>query len=418
MRARYQRGYLRIAHRKTGPDCWEFLWRDNDLTGQRVRHKTVIGTVQQYPNFEDAWQASNGLRVSINEARNRQPEQSVTVGDLVDHYTSTELSDDPSDGGKSHATKTVYKNFLARWVKPVWGSLNIRSVRTTAIEKWLHQLKRADGDPLAPATKAKIRNVMSVLFNHALRYEWLEQSKNPILLVRQGAKRQSIPECLEAEELSALLSHLSDCFRVMVLLDAATGLRRSELLALKWEDIDFERLQINVQRSIYMNVVGHCKTEASRRPVPLDMTLAAALWTWKQDSAYRRPDDWVFASPHSRGRNPYWPDILLSRVVRPAAARAGIQKHITWHTFRRSFATMLMANGENVKVVQELLRHANCRCTLEIYSQARLEAKRDAQHRVVEMIVPQMDEATAQPCDYLLRRAERQTELPSRGTLD
>jgi integrase len=49
---------------------------------------------------------------------------------------------------------------------------------------------------------------------------------------------------------------------------------------------------------------------------------------------------------------------------------------------------MLMANGENVKVVQELMRHANCRCTLEIYSQARLEAKRDAQRRVVEMIIP------------------------------
>jgi hypothetical protein len=48
---------------------------------------------------------------------------------------------------------------------------------------------------------------------------------------------------------------------------------------------------------------------------------------------------------------------------------------------------MLMANGENVKVVQELMRHANCRCTLEIYSQARLQSKRDAQHRVVEMII-------------------------------
>ena len=73
--------------------------------------------------------------------------------------------------------------------------------------------------------------------------------------------------------------------------------------------------------------------------------------------------------------------VLLRRV-------AGIQKHIGWHTFRHSFSTMLIANGENVKVVQELLRHSNCRCTLEIYSQARVEAKRDAQHRIIEMIVP------------------------------
>src|SRR5271157_4858588 len=320
MRARYQRGYLRLGHRKTGPDCWEFLWWDIELSGQRVRRKAVIGTVQQYPNIEEAWQASNGLRVSINEARNRQQEQLVTVADLVDHYTRTELGGDPSDGGKSHATRTVYRNFLARWVRPAWGSLNIRAVRTTAVEQWLRQLMRADGGPLAPSTKAKIRNVMSVLFNHAIRQEWLEQGKNPILLVRQSAQRQSIPEYLEPEELRVLLSQLDRCFRVMVLLDAATGLRRSELLALKWEDVDFERLQINVRRSIYLNVVGNCKTEASRKPVPLDLTLAAELWSWKQDSVYRQPQDWVFASPHSRGRNPYWPDILLSFACDPPSS--------------------------------------------------------------------------------------------------
>jgi hypothetical protein len=69
--------------------------------------------------------------------------------------------------------------------------------------------------------------------------------------------------------------------------------------------------------------------------------------------------------PAYPGKTPYWPDILLSRVVRPAVARAGIQKHVGWHTFRHSFSTMLIANGENVKVVQELMRHSNCRCTLE-----------------------------------------------------
>ena len=85
-----------------------------------------------------------------------------------------------------------------------------------------------------------------------------------------------------------------------------------------------------------------------------------------------QPHDWMFASPRSKGKSPYWPDMLLSRVVRPAVARAGIQKHVAWHTFRHSVSTMLIANGENVKVVQELMRHSNCRCTLEIYSQARL----------------------------------------------
>ena len=260
--------------------------------------------------------------------------------------------------GKSYATRTVYKNFLARWVRPAWGSLNIRAVRTTAVEQWLRQLTRADGGPLAPSTKAKIRNVMSVLFNHAIRYEWLEQGRNPILLVRQGAKRQTIPEYLEPEELRALLSQLDHCFRVMVLLDAATGLRRSELLALKWEDIDFERLQINVRRSIYLNVVGNCKTEASRKPVPLDLTLASELWTWKQDSAYGKLNDWIFASPHSRGRNPYWPDILLARVVRPAAApRRDSEAHWLAHVSAQLFNH---ADGERREHKSGAGTHASC----------------------------------------------------------
>jgi integrase len=249
-------------------------------------------------------------------------------------------------------------------------------------------LLRVDGRTLANSTKAKIRNLMSVLYNHAIRHEWLEQGRNPILLVRQSAKRQRIPDWLEPEELSALLSQLDRCFRVMIFLDPSTGLRRSELLALKWGDVEFDNLQIIVQRSIYGNVVGNCKTEASKKPVPMDPILAAELWAWKQHSSYSQPYDWVFASPRTKGKNPYWPDSILSSVIRPALARSGIQKHVVWHTFRHSFSTILIGNGENVKVVQEFMRHSNCRCTLEIYSQARIQAKREAQHRVIQMIVP------------------------------
>jgi hypothetical protein len=90
------------------------------------------------------------------------------------------LDIDLGNEGNSHATRTIYKAFLARWVRPAWGSLNIRGVRTTAVEHWLRQLIRADGSPMAPPTKAKIRNLMSTLFNHAIRYEMLEQGRNPL----------------------------------------------------------------------------------------------------------------------------------------------------------------------------------------------------------------------------------------------
>src|SRR5260370_38768332 len=122
MRVRYQRGYLRLGQRKTGPDRWEFLWWDSEPSGVRVRRKAVIGTVLQYPNLENAWQASNGLRVSINETRNRQREQTIIVADLVDHYIRTELPADQVAGGKSHATNTVHRDFRARLVKRTGGA--------------------------------------------------------------------------------------------------------------------------------------------------------------------------------------------------------------------------------------------------------------------------------------------------------
>ena len=132
--------------------------------------------------------------------------------------------------------------------------MNIRDVRTVAVERWLGQLQRQDGETLANSTKAKIRNLMSVLFNHAIRYEWLEQGKNPITLVRQSALRQLTPEVLEAHEIQSLLSQLDSPFQIMVLLDVTTGLRRSELFALKWSDFDFWNLTININRSIFQGV--------------------------------------------------------------------------------------------------------------------------------------------------------------------
>ena len=142
-----------------------------------------------------------------------------------------------------------------------------------------------------------------VLFNHAIRYEWLEQGRNPIKLVRQSAKRKSIPEVLDPNEIQGLLLQLDSCFRLMVMLDVTTGLRRSELFALKWLDVDFSNLTIDVQRSIYLGKIGNCKTEASRKPVPLDERVAADLWLWKQSSKYRNPTTGYLPALASTGNN-------------------------------------------------------------------------------------------------------------------
>ncbi len=236
----------------------------------------------------------------------------------------------------------------------------LNEVKAVAVEEWLSQLSMACG------TKAKLRNIMSAIFKHAMRHEWAD--KNPISLVRQSAKREVIPAVLDLAEISALLRTLEHPFRQMVFLAAATGLRASELLALQWRDVCFDSLEICLGRGVVHQVIGDLKTEASRKPLPLDPDLAQSLLVWRRVSPFNRQTDWVFASPDMEGKQPYWPENLLRRHIRPAARRCGINKRIGWHTFRHSYATHLKANGEDVKVVQESLRHANSRITLDTYA--------------------------------------------------
>jgi integrase len=76
--------------------------------------------------------------------------------------------------------------------------------------------------------------------------------------------------------------------------------------------------------------------------------------------------------------------------IQPVIKRLGIPKRVSWHTFRRTYTTMLHANGEDVKVVQELLRHSSVKVTMGIYAQAQMPAKGAAQQKAVEMIRPDM----------------------------
>jgi site-specific recombinase XerD len=69
--------------------------------------------------------------------------------------------------------------------------------------------------------------------------------------------------------------------------------------------------------------------------------------------------------------------------IQPVVRKLGIKKRVSWHTFRHTYSTLLKANGEDVKVVQELLRHGSSRITLDVYTQAQMPAKRAAQQRIV-----------------------------------
>jgi integrase len=111
-----------------------------------------------------------------------------------------------------------------------------------------------------------------------------------------------------------------------------------------------------------------------------------SLWAWKQRSPYQAFGDWVFASPHTKGKQPYWPGTLWRYYGKPALKRAGVTKQVSYHTFRHTFGTLLNANGENPKVVQELLRHASLKVTTDVYMQAVSPQKREAQGNLVRLV--------------------------------
>jgi integrase len=192
------------------------------------------------------------------------------------------------------------------------------------------------------------------LFNHACRYELFDH--NPMRFVRQGAKRRSAPDVLTAAEIRALVNHLALRERTLVLLAASTGLRQSELFGLKWRDVDFERGELSVTRSIVFGVVGRCKTESSQKPVPLHPHLGDALLNWQKTCRFTNYDDWIFASRLHKGRRPYWGASILRKYVRPVAESLNIQKRIGWRTFRHSYSTLLRSVGAELKVMQELMR--------------------------------------------------------------
>ena len=131
------------------------------------------------------------------------------------------------------------------------------------------------------------------------------------------------------------------------------------------------------------------ETESSCRPVPLHPLVLNALLEWRAKSPYSTDVGFLFPSVRFKGSKPLSPDSILEKRIRPALAMIGVVgRHIGWHSFRHSLATNLRSLGVDIKVAQEFMRHSSCRTTLDIYTRAVDQRKRDASLNVVEMMLP------------------------------
>ncbi len=162
MRSRYQRGNVTLKKRK-GPDVWEFRWYEPN---GRLRSR-LLGTLEQYPTKQDAQCAADPFRLEINsELPKAVP---TTVAALIGRY----LNDEVEMGPIGICNAQELRNLFAEMGETQDVNTGfLEQVRTMGVEQWLRVL------PLAPKSKVNVRNVLHVLFECAIRWEFVRD--NPI----------------------------------------------------------------------------------------------------------------------------------------------------------------------------------------------------------------------------------------------
>lgn len=385
---RYNRGMLRKEKRAIGT-VWVFRWSE-EVNGRRRQHKDVIGTTKQFPTETAANKAADRLRCQLNENKQELSLRAMTFGELINHYLNHELP------RLSKSARKANKSYIKNWIEPNWHGHLASGMKTMQIQEWLDRIQRPDG------TKLKIKNVLSAIFSHGVRWELVE--RNPVCGqggspghrgastgVRQSNRVSIRRVILAPHVVRQTLEQLPLREATMALVDAVTALRASELIALKWKHVGWET---GVLHSEFAFVEGELKETKSRsNPLPLAQPVLEVLGLWREHTPYRWEDDWIFASPHYHGKTPYTYQILFRRHIRPVIERvSGIKSSkeapIGWHTLRRSLATLLISNGENVKVAQSQLRHTTPKITLDLYAQAVSTDQQEAHKKVVQMMLP------------------------------
>lgn len=193
-----QDGSVSVERRKRGPDVWCFRWREAGADGRRVHRRIVLGTADDLKGIASARKAVVGLRreININDVRIRR--ESIKLADLSRHFQQRELVRDNTR--IAYSTRKAYEGYLKKWIEPRWGEYRLFEIRAVEVESWLKSMNRA------PGTRSKIRNVMSLLFNHGRRHDLCD--RNPIQWVRQSAKRRTAPDILTSSEVQKLLASL------------------------------------------------------------------------------------------------------------------------------------------------------------------------------------------------------------------
>lgn len=273
--------------------------------------------------------------------------------------------------GIRESTAATYEACIYTHVIPKIGDWKLSEITTSMLDKYIADL----------LTKGKVRNDGKgkglsnevVRKIHSLIQSSLERARTDGLIKVNPAKDCEVPskhnqkvDILTKQEIKRMLIQAKEdgCFELL-LLDLTTGLRRGELLGLKWDDINFVTNEMSIQREVVLIngkvAVTPLKSNAAYRSLVIPSSISAILQNYKKESS----SEWLFPSPvkENMPRDPSAVRKKLSNVLE----RAGC-KHVRFHALRHTFATMALQYGLDIKTLSSIIGHSSIELTLDTYS--------------------------------------------------
>lgn len=286
------------------------------------------------------------------------------------------------------ATQKKYKTQIEKHILPAFGELRMCDIDAPSVEQWLSEKEKSG---LGWWTRIDLKGVMSAIFTTAKAWRLWEGS-NPTEGVRIG-KKLFVREkrLLSMADLRLLLAALADRPKFIVLIMFGLGLRISEVLGLRWSDIDFEAKTISINRRWYrgdLSDEGETKSDASNATMHLGPSLLQEL-----NSRYPGPhkrDKFVFVGDD--GHNPPDDRDMLREEFRPVLKRLKIYyAGFGWHAFRRAHITYRQTIGGATPLeAQRAARHASLDMTY-LYSLSNHERETLQQQAMFDSLMQMPD---------------------------
>lgn len=348
-----------IARRDAaGRETWYGKWRVNgQQVKQRIGPKRLAGTRDGLTKT----QAETELRKRMGEIgalanRGRR----VTVAEAGEALIASRRS-----AGRKRSTVEGYESILARHIVAFFGSRTVDRIERRDVEVFAAALERKG---LRPNSRINTLNLLGAMFELSLRRGWAVA--NPVHGVDRPRGGSGDPDIryLTMEEVEAVLRAVPDddlgrVEHVLYLAAVMTGMRRGELLGLRWGDVDWEAKRMRVRRNYVRGEFGPPKSRRSSRSVPLTDRLAGELQRLHDSSPFRTDQDLVLAHPRSRKPGTPLDGSRVLKRFKAAVRRAGV-RDVRFHDLRHTFGTRMAAAGVPMRTLQEWMGHRDFGTTL------------------------------------------------------